>query len=459
MGHDFSQVHVHTGEQAAESARAVSAKAYTAGNHVVFADGQYRPGSSSGRSLLAHELSHVAQQASGPVEGTPIGDGVSVSQPGDRFERAAQANSGVARPAARQGATANAPLGNQMVVQRFTDTSPDSNYAQQQANAGTASAGAAQSSASAAWLSAGVGLFSGLVSAYTGIRSANFAGRSAEAAEDPPTAEPTTGGLTVTDADIPEIKALDLKKVDDPDKDPDSVTKTTETGRETPNDEDITKTGGQSVETTSGEGDKAKKTTATSSKSATKRAGTTTTRESTSKVFKPEDKPDQLRTHKILHINQGENDWADFFLSIRSNNEDIKDGGTEPPVSSGYLGGSSESNASVNFKVRPGQHNANGSATARLLIGGTNTPPRKTLQSTRFFGSGGPTANEHYQVQRFNAVITFDARTDVPPVVGRVNPGIGTAAPRGTGAEDGSALVSISLPDTYLPPGKRKDKK
>jgi len=55
-------VRVHTGPQAAESARQVNAKAYTVGSHIVFGDGQYAPSSGSGRRLLAHELTHVIQQ-------------------------------------------------------------------------------------------------------------------------------------------------------------------------------------------------------------------------------------------------------------------------------------------------------------------------------------------------------------------------------------------------------------
>ena len=62
---DFSQVRVHTDATAAESARAVDALAYTVGEHVVFGDGQYAPGTSAGRALLAHELVHVLQQSGG----------------------------------------------------------------------------------------------------------------------------------------------------------------------------------------------------------------------------------------------------------------------------------------------------------------------------------------------------------------------------------------------------------
>jgi hypothetical protein len=62
FGTDFSLVRVHTGAQAAESARAVNAKAYTIGQDVTFGVGQYTPGTSEGRRLIAHELTHVVQQ-------------------------------------------------------------------------------------------------------------------------------------------------------------------------------------------------------------------------------------------------------------------------------------------------------------------------------------------------------------------------------------------------------------
>jgi len=62
FGGDFSQVRVHTGAQAVESARVVNAKAFTTGKDVVFGAGQYSPETSSGKRLLAHELTHVVQQ-------------------------------------------------------------------------------------------------------------------------------------------------------------------------------------------------------------------------------------------------------------------------------------------------------------------------------------------------------------------------------------------------------------
>jgi hypothetical protein len=59
---DFTSVRIHTGPQAHQSARAVGARAYTVGNQIVFADGQYNPQTASGQQLLAHELTHVVQQ-------------------------------------------------------------------------------------------------------------------------------------------------------------------------------------------------------------------------------------------------------------------------------------------------------------------------------------------------------------------------------------------------------------
>lgn len=60
--HDFSGVRVHTDAQAAESARAVNALAYTVGQDIVFGAGHYAPDTPTGRHLLAHELAHVMQQ-------------------------------------------------------------------------------------------------------------------------------------------------------------------------------------------------------------------------------------------------------------------------------------------------------------------------------------------------------------------------------------------------------------
>ncbi len=92
LGHDFSDVRVHNDSRAHESAQAVNAHAYTVGSNVVFQRDKYDPSSAEGKTMLAHELTHVVQQRSGPVDGTTAGGGIKVSDPGDRFEREAAAN-------------------------------------------------------------------------------------------------------------------------------------------------------------------------------------------------------------------------------------------------------------------------------------------------------------------------------------------------------------------------------
>lgn len=67
FGHDFTRVRVHADSRAARSARDVGARAYTVGHHVVFGGGEHRPETHDGRQLLAHELTHVAQQSEGDV--------------------------------------------------------------------------------------------------------------------------------------------------------------------------------------------------------------------------------------------------------------------------------------------------------------------------------------------------------------------------------------------------------
>jgi Domain of unknown function (DUF4157) len=92
FGTDFGGVRVHTDGQAAASAGAVNAHAYTVGNDIVFGGGRYDPASSTGQRTIAHELTHVVQQRSGPVDGTPAAGGIQLSNPADRFEQAAERN-------------------------------------------------------------------------------------------------------------------------------------------------------------------------------------------------------------------------------------------------------------------------------------------------------------------------------------------------------------------------------
>jgi hypothetical protein len=97
FGHDFSHVRVHTDERGAASARAVGALAYTIGRDVVFDTGRYAPASVAGRRLLAHELTHVAQQ-NGTGEGAmPL----RVARDDDPAEAEAEALAGTPVPPGR----------------------------------------------------------------------------------------------------------------------------------------------------------------------------------------------------------------------------------------------------------------------------------------------------------------------------------------------------------------------
>ncbi len=62
FGHDFSRIRIHADSRASASTYAVNALAYTVGEDVVFRSGKYTPETTTGKRLLAHELTHVLQQ-------------------------------------------------------------------------------------------------------------------------------------------------------------------------------------------------------------------------------------------------------------------------------------------------------------------------------------------------------------------------------------------------------------
>ncbi|RJO78430.1 DUF4157 domain-containing protein [Nocardia panacis] len=97
FGSDFSRVRVHSDGRAAESAAAVGARAYTVGRDVVFAAGQYAPGTTAGQETLTHELAHVVQRGTAPVR---AGARIEVAGVDHPLETAARAH----RPTAAAGA-------------------------------------------------------------------------------------------------------------------------------------------------------------------------------------------------------------------------------------------------------------------------------------------------------------------------------------------------------------------
>lgn len=339
FGFDFSQVRVHTGEQAAETARAMKANAYTAGQHVVFDEGKYAPGSSGGNGLIAHELTHVVQQASGPVEGTPVADGLSVSHPSDRFEQAASrvgvglggASKVTQAASPRSAATANdGPI---TLQRQVNDTSGTGDFTRQQTRAGEVSAVAGGASAV-------VGII-GLIPAFqsagaakeqakeaheqTGIarESLAVAKDALSVAENPPVGAPTTGGIVVNNnnayADIADTDSKDTR----------------------------------------GE---------------------------------PKEIP-----LTILKVSQGANDFATFNAVVQSNGKNIKGGYLQDGPAQGYLGGSAAANLNLTLKPMMGPRTPftppKGKPTTvgsvRFLMSGNNIAPRTRTgtQIQRFSGA------------------------------------------------------------------------
>lgn len=88
LGHDFSEVRIHSDRTAAASAASVGARAFTVGPHIVFGAGQYCPTADDGRRLLVHELVHVAQQRD--ARALPSLDG-RIAPPDHPLEREAEA--------------------------------------------------------------------------------------------------------------------------------------------------------------------------------------------------------------------------------------------------------------------------------------------------------------------------------------------------------------------------------
>ena len=89
FGHDFSWVRIHADTKAAHSAQAVNALAYTVGSKIIFGENQYQPHTTSGQSLLAHELTHVVQQRS--FHHPANYSGLQIGAADSSYEREAQA--------------------------------------------------------------------------------------------------------------------------------------------------------------------------------------------------------------------------------------------------------------------------------------------------------------------------------------------------------------------------------
>lgn len=107
LGQDFGSVRLHSDARSTDS---VEAAAYTVGEDIVVHPDHFAAGTLATDRLLAHELSHVAQQRSGPVAGTPAPGGIRISDPSDRFEREADANARELTPVIARVMSGGAPL-------------------------------------------------------------------------------------------------------------------------------------------------------------------------------------------------------------------------------------------------------------------------------------------------------------------------------------------------------------
>lgn len=87
FGADLSAVRVHSYPAALTAAQSLNARAFTVGQNIAFAAGQYAPHTTSGRKLLAHELTHVVQQAGGSEQSKVRGVGPRIQAQGQISER------------------------------------------------------------------------------------------------------------------------------------------------------------------------------------------------------------------------------------------------------------------------------------------------------------------------------------------------------------------------------------
>ena len=71
FGYDFSPVRIHHDQQSDRLSRSLNARAFTVGGDVFFRQGEYKPETSGGKQVLAHELTHVIQQSGGKPQVTP----------------------------------------------------------------------------------------------------------------------------------------------------------------------------------------------------------------------------------------------------------------------------------------------------------------------------------------------------------------------------------------------------
>ncbi len=128
IGVDFSDVKIHTDGKAIQMNRQLNAKAFTHGNDIYFNQGQYSPGSSQGKHLLAHELTHVVQQSKGiKPEIQRLGDpfGPAAAGPADWSTQVSNATTSAQKTALLQNVVGRSVRVNDATAASASDPVPD----------------------------------------------------------------------------------------------------------------------------------------------------------------------------------------------------------------------------------------------------------------------------------------------------------------------------------------------
>lgn len=119
LGDDFSEVKIH---QNSQDALQMKALAFTQGNDVHFAPGQFNPGTQQGQELLGHELTHVSQQKAGKVaptteiNGKAVNDDRSLEAEADAMGAKAAQMKSTGSGQQKGGGTANGPIQRQVAL-------------------------------------------------------------------------------------------------------------------------------------------------------------------------------------------------------------------------------------------------------------------------------------------------------------------------------------------------------
>ncbi len=161
FGTDFGGVRVHADSQAAQLSQGLEAEAFTHGKDVYFASGKYDPGTSSGKHLLAHELSHVVQQGGAPAKRQAEEQDAEIAKPAQRqAEEEEKATDGPAQRQAEEEEVTDGPVQRQAEDKEPVNVSPAQRKAEEeiQTKAATVGVSTAQNAQSAAAKAALVGL-------------------------------------------------------------------------------------------------------------------------------------------------------------------------------------------------------------------------------------------------------------------------------------------------------------